>query len=138
MKWIWIILALLYLISPYDIISGLHLPAWIDDIVVMGLLIRYLQKLRSQTAAKGPHQSDRQSDHQQPEEDGNTSDAQNRTPHEVLGISTDADQKEIQAAYRKLANQYHPDKVAHLGEEFNAMAEQRFKEIQKAYDELKR
>ncbi|HUT69368.1 MAG TPA: DnaJ domain-containing protein [Desulfatiglandales bacterium] len=39
-------------------------------------------------------------------------------------------------AYRKLANKYHPDKVDHLGDEFRVLAEQRFKEIQEAYQEL--
>jgi DnaJ like chaperone protein len=32
---------------------------------------------------------------------------------------------------------YHPDKVIHLGEEFRELAENRFKEIQKAYQELR-
>lgn len=58
------------------------------------------------------------------------------SPHEILGVAQDADQEEIRTAYRKLANQYHPDKVAHLGDEFQKLAEQRFKEIQKAYDLL--
>ena len=137
MKWIWIILALIYLISPYDIISGLHLPGWIDDIVVLGFLLRYLLKLRHPTATGSSHRSDGQSDQQAASND-NASDTRLPSPHEVLGISPGADQKEIQAAYRKLANQYHPDKVAHLGEEFHAMAEKRFKEIQQAYDDLRR
>ncbi len=138
MKWIWIILALLYLISPYDIISGLHLPGWIDDFIVLGFLLRYLLKLRHSSTTGNSPRSDGQSAHQQAASNGNASDSRSRSPHEILGISTDADQKEIHAAYRKLANQYHPDKVAHLGEEFHEMAEKRFKEIQKAYDDLKR
>ena len=32
---------------------------------------------------------------------------------------------------------YHPDRVMHLGEEFRALADKRFKEIQQAYMELK-
>ena len=138
MKWIWIILALLYLISPYDIISGMHLPGWIDDFVVLGFLFRYLLKLRNPTREGSPPHSDGQSAHEQAASNGTASDARPRSPHEILGTSPGADQKEIQAAYRKLANQYHPDKVAHLGEEFHEMAEKRFKEIQKAYDDLRR
>ena len=42
----------------------------------------------------------------------------------------------LKHAYRLLAGKYHPDKVAHLGDEFKALAEKRFKEIQKAYQEL--
>lgn len=138
MKWIWIILALIYLVSPYDIISGMHLPGWIDDIVVMGFLFRYLLKLRNPGTAGGSSRNDGQSDHQQSSSTSSSSEAQALSPHDILGISSDADQEEIRSAYRKLANQYHPDKVAHLGEEFHTMAEKRFKEIQKAYDELKR
>ena len=36
-----------------------------------------------------------------------------------------------------MANKYHPDKVVHLGKEFEEIAEKRFKEIQKAYAMLK-
>lgn len=61
-----------------------------------------------------------------------------RTPHEVLGVDRGASQEEIRHAYRELANKYHPDKVAHLGEEFQEMAEKRFKEIQEAYQTLAR
>jgi len=55
----------------------------------------------------------------------------------VLGLQKDASSKEIKQAYLRLANQYHPDKVLHLGEEFKNLAEIRFKEIQGAYQELK-
>ena len=138
MKWIWIILALVYLISPYDLISGLHLPGWLDDFVVLGFLLRYLLKMRNTGAPRNSPYDESHSGQQQSEPGANTSDAQIRSPHEILGISQDADQEEIRTAYRKLANQYHPDKVAHLGEEFHAMAEKRFKEIQTAYEELTR
>jgi DnaJ like chaperone protein len=59
-----------------------------------------------------------------------------RSPHEVLGVSRGASKEEIRHAYRELANKYHPDKVAHLGEEFQKLAEKRFKEIQEAYQTL--
>ena len=49
---------------------------------------------------------------------------------QVLGISRDADQKEIKQAYRKLALRFHPDKN-------NAEdAEERFKEIGETYEVL--
>ena len=44
MKWIWIILAILYVLSPYDLIPGLHGVGWLDDIFVVILLFRYLAK----------------------------------------------------------------------------------------------
>ncbi len=137
-KWFWIILVLIYLISPYDLIPGFHLPGWIDDFVVLGFLFRYLLKLRNQGAGTYSPDGENRSGHQQSAAGTDASDTRIRSPHEVLGITADAGQDEIRAAYRKLANQYHPDKVTHLGEEFHALAEERFKEIQKAYDELTR
>ena len=58
--------------------------------------------------------------------------------YEVLGIQSGASPEEISSAYRKLVQQYHPDKVADLGPELRAVAEQRMKEINTAYQELKK
>jgi molecular chaperone DnaJ len=52
--------------------------------------------------------------------------------YEILGVSRSADEKELKSAYRRLAKQYHPD--ANPG---NAEAEQKFKEINEAYETLK-
>ena len=51
--------------------------------------------------------------------------------YKILGVGTDASEKEVQRAYRKLAKQYHPD--AHPGDKG---AEDRFKEINAANDVL--
>ncbi len=57
---------------------------------------------------------------------------------EVLGISPEADVEEIKAAYRQMAVQNHPDRVANLGPEFVRVAEEKFKAIQEAYEEIRR
>lgn len=51
--------------------------------------------------------------------------------YQTLGVARNADEKEIKKAYRKLAQQYHPDK--NPGDK---SAEQRFKEINEAYTVL--
>jgi len=56
----------------------------------------------------------------------------------VLGLQSGADFVVIKKAYRKLSMQYHPDKVAHLGEEFKGVAEEKMKEINAAYDYFKK
>ncbi len=56
--------------------------------------------------------------------------AQKRDPYEVLGVSKSASADEIKSAYRKLAKKYHPDLNKEPG------AEEKFKEVQEAYDIL--
>lgn len=56
----------------------------------------------------------------------------------VLGLSPGAEMGEIKKAYRKLSMQYHPDKVNHLGAEFQNVAEEKMKEINAAYDYFKK
>src|ERR687884_768106 len=54
-----------------------------------------------------------------------------KTLYDTLGVKKDASAEEIKKAYRKLAAQYHPDKNPG-----DAAAEERFKEVQNAYDVL--
>lgn len=52
--------------------------------------------------------------------------------YETLGVSRDADEKELKSAFRKLAMKHHPDRNPG-----DAEAEARFKEIGSAYEVLK-
>ena len=56
----------------------------------------------------------------------------------TLGVSKGASAEQIGAAYRELARTHHPDKVASLEPEVREYSEQRMKEINAAYAELKR
>lgn len=53
----------------------------------------------------------------------------------MLGLEKDAPLAEVKKAYRKLAAEYHPDKVVAKGlpEDFTRFAEQKFKEINESY-----
>lgn len=56
--------------------------------------------------------------------------------HEILGIHPEASLPEIRAAYHRLAQMNHPDKVAGLSPEFRILAERRMKVITAAYKAL--
>jgi DnaJ like chaperone protein len=58
--------------------------------------------------------------------------------YEILNVAPDASTAEIKRAYRMLVSQYHPDKVAALGEELKAVAERKSTEINGAYAEAMR
>ena len=56
--------------------------------------------------------------------------------YKILEIEETATKAEIKAAYRKMAKKYHPDKVLHLGKEHQKGAEEKFRKVQEAYEQL--
>ena len=56
--------------------------------------------------------------------------------YKVLGVSPDATDDELKKAYRKLALEHHPDKVAALGDDVRKAAEKKFQEINAAKDRI--
>lgn len=57
-----------------------------------------------------------------------------KDPYEVLGLSRGASKDEVKSAYRRLAKKYHPD--MNVNNPLQDLAEEKFKEIQWAYDEI--
>lgn len=55
-------------------------------------------------------------------------------PYEVLGLKRGASDEEIKKAYRTLSRKYHPD--ANVNNPNAAQAEERFKQVQAAYDQI--
>jgi len=60
--------------------------------------------------------------------------------YKILGCSPSSSDEEIRTAYRKLVREFHPDTVTSKGlpEEFVKFATRRFREIQEAYEEIKK
>jgi DnaJ-domain-containing protein 1 len=58
--------------------------------------------------------------------------------HQVMGVPLGASRQEISLAYKKLALIHHPDRVAGMGSEARQYSEERMKEINAAYSELRR
>ena len=59
-----------------------------------------------------------------------------KTHYELLGLPPTADADTIKKAFRKEIAKYHPDKVIHLGQEFQEMASVRAAELTVAYKTL--
>jgi DnaJ like chaperone protein len=59
-------------------------------------------------------------------------------PYRILEIDRSASKQEVKKAYRKMANKYHPDKVSHLGKEMQDLAEEKFKAVNDAYQQIKK
>jgi DnaJ like chaperone protein len=58
--------------------------------------------------------------------------------YHVLGIEPSASDEEVKKAYRQMAVRYHPDKVGHMGEEYQKGANEKFQKIQEAYENIKK
>lgn len=58
--------------------------------------------------------------------------------YKILEIEPHASDDEVKKAYRRMAVKYHPDKVASLGEEIQKAANEKFKQVQQAYDNIKK
>ena len=57
-----------------------------------------------------------------------------KNPYTVLGVPENASEEEIKKAYRTLSRKYHPD--ANVNNPNKAEAEEKFKEIQQAYQQI--
>ena len=58
--------------------------------------------------------------------------------YKILEIDKSVSIDEIKKAYRKMAKKFHPDKVQHLGEEHVKGANEKFQQVQKAYEQLQK
>lgn len=110
------------------------------DVVVIaaGLLFGYRLVSNYLTPNAGDRQpgtrADAESTQQQWEKHWEPAAAKAPSWFEVLGVSEAASVAEIDHAYRVKMSQYHPDKVAQLGDDIRQLAEAKSKEINAAYD----
>jgi uncharacterized membrane protein YkvA (DUF1232 family) len=146
-----ILIGIAYIISPVDIIPDFMVPylGFVDDGLVMAViyyLIRYgtlppflLKKQKpfqrdNDQKSNGFDKKERNSGAAEKKE--NSEQSMPKSPYDILGIRPGASKEEITAAYKKAIKKYHPDKLSHLGEEFSSLANEKFLDIQRAYDAL--
>ena len=126
----WLI-AFLYFINPYDVVPDFLVgPGQLDDLAVFALVLWWMSRLKRASQAASAYSSHSEREQSPPD--------QEEDPYKILGIQPGASKEEIRAAHKKLAVQYHPDKVQHLGKEFQELAHKKFVAIQRAYDALVR
>jgi hypothetical protein len=124
------ILGAIYFLFPYDLFSDFAIgPGWLDDLVVLGLVWWWNGK-RKQAAGSERFSGGAQDQASAAEEQDDLD------PYQVLGVQPGASMEEIRSAYKRLVAKYHPDKVQHLGPEFQKLAHEKFVAVQQAYEKL--
>lgn len=139
-----LILVLLYILSPFDLVPDFLVgPGWVDDLLLIGVLIWFLTAKRPGESAGDFYRRHtayrRRSSGQEEKEKGDRqarADREERDPFKILGVEPGAPPDEIKAAYRRAVAKYHPDKVTHLGKEFQELAHRKLVAIQRAYETL--
>jgi len=60
-----------------------------------------------------------------------------KNPYEILGVEKGCAEEELKKAYKQKCFEFHPDKFATESQEKQKEAEDKFKEVQKAYNSIK-
>jgi DnaJ like chaperone protein len=128
MKTLLLLALLIYIVSPLDVIPDLLGPLGrVDDLILVALFVwRYYFRLVRQSASSTAG----------PEPRTKNTHRSRTDPYSILKLSPEASLKEIEEQYRSLMKQYHPDRVAHLGEDLRKLAHEKTVEIQRAYQTL--
>jgi len=115
--YIWLILLLIYIISPLDLF-----PGFIDDIIAIGVL--YYLSYRKATLKRQGTRSHNGSRHDRNphthQQDGGIISLEEA--YKTLGVSPEASWEEVKKAYKEKVSKCHPDKVNHLSEELQEKA----------------
>ena len=121
-----------------DMILGL---GWLDDIAVAIAMVwfftTWLPKNKHRIYWFNPKtKAGPQAERQDAGASANDPQTGEFDPFKVLNLRRGASPGEVKSAYREMLSKYHPDKVSHLGEDFQKIAHEKAVDIQKAYEAL--
>ncbi len=139
--WMLIVVGLIYLLVPMDLIPDYFgLPGRLDDLILLGALGWFYRKhvkqyAQAQSEPRSEAGNEKAGAGQAPPSPKARKGAFD--PHAVLGVGRKASADEVRAAYRARMQEYHPDKVAHLGSDLQELAHAKAQDIQRAYRALK-
>lgn len=121
-----LILAIVYFVFPLDLIPDIFGPfGRLDDLIIFGIAVWRVVKDRKQRATSKQASTEETASKKNPSD-----------PYELFKLARGASRAEIDTRYKELAKDYHPDRVAHLGEDLQKVAHEKMIEIQKAYDTI--
>lgn len=60
------------------------------------------------------------------------------TAYKILEIDKSASDAEVKKAFRSMAKKYHPDKLQHMDEAYRAGAQEKFRRVQEAYEQIQK
>jgi uncharacterized membrane protein YkvA (DUF1232 family) len=141
----WVVLLVclwvVYFVSPLDLLPDM-IPGLgrVDDLLALAGLYWYIRRLRMPRASHAAHGDFRSAPHGAETTEnahGGADPVAPETPWQVLHIAPGASPEQIHAAYIQQLLKYHPDRVAHLGEEFQRLAHRKTLAITHAYALLK-
>ena len=128
MRLLLITIALIYLVFPFDLIRDFFpVLGYADDILLILWVIYLLNNKFKKVKNTGfnSYSHNKFSDFEK-----------EKDCYEILGVAGNASKVEVKKAYRDLVSKYHPDKVEHLGEDLKKHAEEKFIEINQAYEKI--
>lgn len=127
---------MIYFFSPFDLFPDHLLPgaAYLDDIILGVIFLRIYQNHKKRIEAA--HSSENHKHEKRSNNHRQEYKKKQFNPYEILKIKPGASRDEVKKAFHQQSSRYHPDKVSHLGKEFQDLAHEKFVEIQRAYEIL--
>lgn len=138
----------IYVRSPIDLIPDVAGPVGVVDDLLVALGVMWWLRNRgapsrprttARQRARGPgdfHRAGGGAGAREGGEQGAAAEGVPWDPYAILGVRRGATPDEIRDAYRVQMKLYHPDRVADLGPELQAVAHRKSIEIQRAYEEI--